>query len=163
MTHLPQYKFETILHDELHAVPFQHETPTQSLPLPSSTVSPPFCRTLFGYELDPVSSSFIRHPFRISLNRVAPRSSDTNYNYANNITLYPKYVVAADGSNSMIRRLCNVKLSGKEQIQQLLNVHFECPGLRDLLKPRPAMLHFIFNEVSSYFCATNFKYAHLYT
>jgi hypothetical protein len=28
----------------------------------------------------------------------------------------------------------------------LMNIHFTCPGLRELLSPRPAMLYFVFNE-----------------
>ena len=63
-------------------------------------------------------------------------------------TLRPKYLIGADGSNSLIRKFCNIDMVGKANMQELLNVHFTCMGLRDLLKPRPAMLYFVFNEVS---------------
>lgn len=56
------------------------------------------------------------------------------------------YLVAADGSNSFVRRQLGIKLEGTEQLHTLINVHFTCPGLRPRLSPRPAMLYFVFNE-----------------
>ena len=57
------------------------------------------------------------------------------------------YLIAADGANSFIRNKIGISLKGKAEMQTLLNVHFSCPGLRELLHPRPAMLYFVFNEV----------------
>ena len=57
------------------------------------------------------------------------------------------YVIGTDGSNSFIRRQCNIIMEGDESMQSLINVHFRCKGLHKLLKPRPAMLYFVFNEV----------------
>lgn len=58
-----------------------------------------------------------------------------------------KYLIGADGSNSFIRRSLGISMEGEEAMQYLMNVHFTCPGLRQLLQPRPAMLYFVFNEV----------------
>eukprot|EP01035_Chromulina_nebulosa_P019032 gene19032-24852_t len=35
---------------------------------------------------------------------------------------------------------------GNKALQTLLNVYFTCKGLHNHLKPRPAMLYFVFNE-----------------
>ena len=56
------------------------------------------------------------------------------------------YLVAADGSNSLVRRALGISLEGSKKLQTLMNVHFTCPGLNARLQPRPAMLYFVFNE-----------------
>lgn len=57
-----------------------------------------------------------------------------------------KYLVAADGANSFIRRSLGIPLEGEDSMQSLVNVHFTCKGLRELLTPRSAMLYFVYNE-----------------
>lgn len=65
-----------------------------------------------------------------------------------------KYLIGADGANSFIRnKIIGVPMKGKEKMQHLMNVHFSCPGLRSRLKPKTAMLYFVFNEVT----LTNFS------
>lgn len=56
------------------------------------------------------------------------------------------YLIAADGSNSYIRRKLGIPMIGNDSLQTLVNVHFKCKGLDRFLKPRPAMLYFSFNE-----------------
>ena len=68
------------------------------------------------------------------------------HNLAGSNSLTCDYLVAADGSNSFVRRQLGIELQGTDQLQTLINVHFTCPGLRNRLIPRPAMLYFVFNE-----------------
>ncbi|KAJ1401724.1 FAD-binding monooxygenase [Ochromonadaceae sp. CCMP2298] len=57
-----------------------------------------------------------------------------------------RYLVAADGANSKLREHLGIPMEGLQSMQSLINVHFHCKGLRQLLQPRPAMLYFVFNE-----------------
>ena len=63
------------------------------------------------------------------------------------IELECKYLIGADGASSTVRNSLGIAMQGEEAMQHLVNVHFSCPGLRPLLRPRPAMLYFTFNEV----------------
>ncbi len=63
------------------------------------------------------------------------------------IELECKYLIGADGASSTVRNSLGIAMQGEEAMQHLVNVHFSCPGLRALLRPRPAMLYFTFNEV----------------
>jgi 2-polyprenyl-6-methoxyphenol hydroxylase-like FAD-dependent oxidoreductase len=56
-----------------------------------------------------------------------------------------RYLVAADGANSQIRRLLGVAMRGKPALQHLVNIHFTAPALRQRLAGREAMLYFVFN------------------
>ena len=71
--------------------------------------------------------------------------SNTDNSHA--FDLSPRFIIAADGAHSQIREAIGVRLTGQEALQTLMNVHFTCPGLRQLLQPRSAMLYFVFNEV----------------
>jgi 2-polyprenyl-6-methoxyphenol hydroxylase-like FAD-dependent oxidoreductase len=63
------------------------------------------------------------------------------------VEVIPRFVVGADGTHSLVRRLAGIPFTGESDLQQMLNVHFVCKGLRARLTPRSAMLYFIFNEV----------------
>ena len=56
-----------------------------------------------------------------------------------------RYLVAADGANSQIRRLLGVAMRGKPALQHLVNIHFTAPALRQRLAGREAKLYFVFN------------------
>lgn len=56
-----------------------------------------------------------------------------------------RYLIAADGANSQIRRLLGVAMCGKPALQHLVNIHFTAPALRQHLSGREAMLYFVFN------------------
>ena len=70
-----------------------------------------------------------------------------------------KYVIAADGAGSSTREAAGIGLSGKRQLGSLVNIHFRCKGLGQLLvrdkrlpgnrtgQQRPGMLYFVYNEV----------------
>lgn len=71
-----------------------------------------------------------------------------------------KYVVAADGAGSSVREAAGIPLSGRRELGNLVNIHFRCKGLGQLLvgdkgprgkgrrhKNRPGMLYFVYNEV----------------
>ena len=57
-----------------------------------------------------------------------------------------RYLVAADGANSRLRRMLGVPLRGKSDMQHLVNIHFIAPGLQSSLRGREAMLYFVFNS-----------------
>jgi 2-polyprenyl-6-methoxyphenol hydroxylase-like FAD-dependent oxidoreductase len=59
-------------------------------------------------------------------------------------TLHTKLVVAADGSNSLLRRLWKIDSKGTHSIQHLLNVHILLD--KDQQPPPPSMLYAIYNE-----------------
>jgi len=74
------------------------------------------------------------------------------------IELECKYLIGADGASSTVRNSLGIAMEGEEAMQHLVNVHFSCPGLRDLLRPRPAMLYFTFNEVTIGLCLVSEVY-----
>lgn len=125
--HLAQNRFEAALRDELERL------------RPRG-----YCRTLFGYSVSNVSHNNTTG-WNLSLNSLEMNKFSTSSG-PSSLSLYPKYLVAADGANSLVRRQLGIELVGREDMQTLVNVHFICRGLRDKLK-RPAMLYFVFNEV----------------
>lgn len=108
----------------------------------------------------------VRRKRRSSSNLAAePIASDGNNTTATieSTTISCKYVVAADGAGSSVRAAAGMGLSGKRDLGHLVNIHFTCPELADLLVPdkdgngrykggdtrrRPGMLYFVYNEVS---------------
>ena len=72
----------------------------------------------------------------------------TNKATSDSLTLDCDYLIAADGAHSFIRRALGIGWHGEAALQSLVNVHFTCKGLHTSLKPRPAMLYFVFNEKS---------------
>jgi 2-polyprenyl-6-methoxyphenol hydroxylase-like FAD-dependent oxidoreductase len=124
---LPQNKFENILRKEV----LQNESTAE---------------LLFGYEAKDIISSL--NGTRVLLKRSNYGKAEARGNSKDDdvIELNCVYLLAADGANSLARQSLGIPLVGEECIQTLLNVHFTCYGLRDLLKPRPAMLYFVFNE-----------------
>lgn len=69
-----------------------------------------------------------------------------------------KYVIAADGAGSSVREAAGIGLSGRRELGNLVNIHFRCKGLGQLLlgdkglqgkgkRRRPGMLYFVYNEV----------------
>lgn len=69
-----------------------------------------------------------------------------------------KYVVAADGAGSSVREAAGIGLSGRQGLGNLVNIHFRCKGLGQLLlggeglrgqrrRQGPGMLYFVYNEV----------------
>lgn len=62
--------------------------------------------------------------------------------------IHTKYLIAADGANSMIRKAIGIQMSGEVGLQTLLNVFFRCKGLSRLMTQRPSMLYFVFNQAS---------------
>lgn len=69
-----------------------------------------------------------------------------------------KYVIAADGAGSSVREAAGIGLTGRRELGNLVNIHFRCKGLGQLLLGdkgrqgkgrlhRPGMLYFVYNEV----------------
>jgi len=56
-----------------------------------------------------------------------------------------KYLIAADGSRSKVREVCNIGLEGKRGIESFVSIHFKCPELAGRLQGKFAMLYFVFN------------------
>ena len=144
--HLPQNRFESNLRLEL-----------------TTAESQQYCTQVFGYavnKIDRMDNKIQLHISNVSSNKINAHdkngiknsiNKDTlntkHHDFPETTTINPKYLIAADGSNSVIRESVGIKLIGESNMQELLNVHFICLGLRGLLKPRPAMLYFVFNEV----------------
>lgn len=55
------------------------------------------------------------------------------------------YVVAADGSSSVIRHKAQISMLGERGVQHLMNIHFSSRALAQATSHRPAMLYFIYN------------------
>lgn len=124
--HLPQNKFETILRKEVL----------------ENTREP--AELLFGYEAKKITYSAQGTHLRVEKSkwgRTGPSAVTDE-----DIDIRCDYLVAADGANSLVRRSLDISLKGEESMHTLMNIHFTCAGLLDLLMPRPAMLYFVFNE-----------------
>ncbi len=53
-----------------------------------------------------------------------------------------RYVVAADGAGSRIRRSLGIEMQGPPRIQSFLMIHFGA-NLREMVRDRPGVLHFV--------------------
>lgn len=126
ITHLPQNKLEIILREEV----FSKKTCRPSL--------------FFGYEAESITDTSIDNILLIK------RSGSGKMNPAilndEKVSIRCDHLIAADGANSLARRTLNIALKGEDSMHTLMNIHFTCQGLSDLLKPRPAMLYFVFNQ-----------------
>eukprot|EP00596_Hydrurales_sp_CCMP1899_P000793 CAMPEP_0119044178 /NCGR_PEP_ID=MMETSP1177-20130426/29244_1 /TAXON_ID=2985 /ORGANISM="Ochromonas sp, Strain CCMP1899" /LENGTH=547 /DNA_ID=CAMNT_0007013807 /DNA_START=399 /DNA_END=2039 /DNA_ORIENTATION=- len=125
VVHLPQNKFEKILRKEVN-----------------KNVSTGTCELLLGYEAKDLN--FTADGTNIVLKKSTYKKSVDISN--DEIELKCDYLVAADGANSLVRRSLDIELHGQDSMHTLMNIHFTCHGLRELLNPRPAMLYFVFNE-----------------
>ena len=151
---MPQSTFETYLRKEIHDIATSSAT--------AATDKKSYVNTFYGYDVVQVHQHPITNTLELSIKLTSTAESfnktiatttttttTTTTNDSNtSAILRPKYLIGADGSNSFIRKFCHIDMVGQSNMQELLNVHFTCIGLRDLLKPRPAMLYFVFNEVS---------------
>jgi 2-polyprenyl-6-methoxyphenol hydroxylase-like FAD-dependent oxidoreductase len=127
VVHLPQNKFEVILREEV-----------------SKNVGDS-CELLLGYEAKDLN--FTAEGTNIVLKKSTYKTKAIqNNDLLDQIELNCDYLVAADGANSIVRRSLDIDLHGQDSMHTLMNVHFTCHGLRELLNPRPAMLYFVFNE-----------------
>jgi 2-polyprenyl-6-methoxyphenol hydroxylase-like FAD-dependent oxidoreductase len=123
---LPQNKLEIILREEV----FNKKSCPPAL--------------YFGYEAESITDKSTDNLIVIKKSG----SSKTNPAILNaeEISIRCDYLIAADGANSLARRTLNIPLRGEDSMHTLMNIHFTCRGLSDLLKPRPAMLYFVFNQ-----------------
>lgn len=127
VVHLPQNKFEVILREEAFKNPKNSG----------------LCEIILGYEAKsltytPAGTEIVLK--KSCFNKPAPSTT------ASDILMKCDYLVAADGANSAVRRSLEIPLIGEDSMHTLMNIHFTCHGLLDLLQPRPAMLYFSFNE-----------------
>ena len=53
-----------------------------------------------------------------------------------------RYVIAADGAGSRVRRALGIEMQGPPRIQSFLMIHFGA-NLRELVRDRPGVLHFV--------------------
>jgi 2-polyprenyl-6-methoxyphenol hydroxylase-like FAD-dependent oxidoreductase len=127
VVHLPQNKFEQILRAQVDCSLYNE--------------------TYYGCEVVNVKSQVTDN------NKISVNLKNLMNNNDNNITpsmITCDYLIGSDGSNSFVRKFLNIPWNGEECLQNLINVHFRCEGLFKYLNPRPAMLYFVFNEVSVY-------------
>jgi 2-polyprenyl-6-methoxyphenol hydroxylase-like FAD-dependent oxidoreductase len=120
--HLAQNKLETLLRAQLIDSSDSYNTVGS--------------KTFFGYEV--TECTHTSSGSQIQLRSKSAIKDEHNF--------HCKYLVAADGANSFIRRSLGIPLEGEDSMQSLVNVHFTCKGLRELLTPRSAMLYFVYNE-----------------
>ena len=123
IVHLPQNKFEAILRKEVF--------------------KQPLADVMLGYEAKSLAYSPGGTDIVLKKNNFNNTPSSS---LPSEILLKCDYLVAADGANSVVRRSLDIPLIGEDSMHTLMNIHFTCHGLLDLLKPRPAMLYFAFNE-----------------
>ena len=57
-----------------------------------------------------------------------------------------KYLIAADGASSSIRKQLGIDMIGEPAMQHLVNIHFFSRELWHHVKDRPAMLYFVFSS-----------------
>ena len=57
-----------------------------------------------------------------------------------------KYLIAADGASSRVRKQLGIGMIGEPAMQHLVNIHFFSRDLWQHVKQRPAMLYFVFNS-----------------
>jgi 2-polyprenyl-6-methoxyphenol hydroxylase-like FAD-dependent oxidoreductase len=126
VVHLPQNKFEIILRKEVL----------------ENTRAP--AELLFGYEAKKMIYSAQGTYLRVEKSKWGRTGPSVTTD--EDIEIRCDYLVAADGANSLVRRSLDISLKGDESMHTLMNIHFTCAGLLDLLMPRPAMLYFVFNE-----------------
>lgn len=60
--------------------------------------------------------------------------------------IHAKYLVAADGASSNIRKQLGIRMIGEPALQHLVNIHFFSKELWHHLRDRPAMLYFVFSS-----------------
>lgn len=83
-------------------------------------------------------------------NNTLPKD-DTATHHPNNRSCYTiktKYIVAADGAHSIIRKSFDVPMLGPGAIQHLINIHFISPDLGKALAGREGMLYFVFGPTA---------------
>lgn len=57
-----------------------------------------------------------------------------------------KYLIVADGANSLLRQQMGIGMHPAHAMQHLINVHFKSPDLAALLSSNPAMLYFVLSS-----------------
>jgi 2-polyprenyl-6-methoxyphenol hydroxylase-like FAD-dependent oxidoreductase len=142
--HLAQNRFEDILLTRHH----QHSESAQNL-----------ITSYFGY-----SGELVDRHLDGSKIRLVPAPSQPSRSKEVPQEIECDYLVSCEGTTSSVRNQLGIKYEGKEKLQHLMNIHFKCHGLSSHLKANdskfstintdrkpPAMLHFIFNEVSNFF------------
>lgn len=132
VVHLPQNKFEGIL---------RHEASQRARECGAELF---FGHAVTGYDWAKEDS---REHHVVHLQRPEGGSNSISAT-ANSASLQCTYLVAADGASSLARQSLGISLGGAPALQTLMNIHFTCPGLKARLKPRPAMLYFVFNEAT---------------
>lgn len=139
VVHLPQNRLEKILREDL---------------LAAAGALPDGIRSDFfkGYDAHSFSSSDSGVSFSITKNTsISDPAGDATAGDVNKrtVSMQCDYLIGADGAHSLVRRELGIPMQGRAALQHLVNVHFTCPGLFHQLQPRPAMLYFVFNEVSA--------------
>ncbi len=135
---------ESLRGDEIGRVPFE------SLHLGNETLrtSPHPLRNLSQHRLEPFLRSHVRD-LRGGLRWTTARYEDdvvvstlVDVTSGEDIEIRSRYVIAADGAGSAVRRFLGVKMIGPEEIQNFLAIHVEA-DLREVVRDRPGTLYWI--------------------
>lgn len=125
--HLPQNKFEeTLRKAKNNFILDPKDLETKSNPI------------LLGYQAEILERNNSGCTINISSSQTTNRS---------NYSIDCDYLVSAEGAHSSIRNKLNIKMTGHSNLQHLMNIHFQCPGLSKRLPDRPGMLYFVYNNV----------------
>lgn len=102
----------------------------------------------------------VRHHLSPSYGPAAATAAASTPNNSRASSVWCKYVIAADGAGSSVRAAAGLRLSGRRDLGHVVNIHFRCEGLGELLlgeggrgkRQRPGMLYFVYNEVCAGVC-----------
>ncbi|CBJ25915.1 Monooxygenase [Ectocarpus siliculosus] len=96
----------------------------------------------------------VRHHLSPSGGPAAATAAASTPNSTRASSVSCKYIIAADGAGSSVRAAAGLRLSGRRDLGHVVNIHFRCEGLGELLlgeggggkRQRPGMLYFVYNE-----------------
>ena len=132
--------------DNITRSTFWEQTPTAVVHLPQNKFEDILRKNIFIQEDGNKTILYGAEVVNINYKNMSKKTEVTYTKNYSNHKITCDYLIAADGSNSYIRKKLGIRMIGNDSLQTLVNVHFKCKGLDKFLKPRPAMLYFSFNE-----------------
>lgn len=141
VTHLPQHQFENLVNDSLDEISLKSNVLTRFKGYEFVKFEAP------GKDYHKLKDDYDHNIVQMQLRRV--NDAENSHHKTENLMIRSKFLVAADGAHSTIRNQLGIDIIGKRSMLTILNVHFRCEGLTDLLyshTPRPAMLYFTYHK-----------------
>jgi 2-polyprenyl-6-methoxyphenol hydroxylase-like FAD-dependent oxidoreductase len=130
--------------DELGSVPFERQHRIESL----FDVTPTPLRNLSQHRLEPILRDHTK-ALAAAVEWVGATQDPTGVvstlrdgRTGRSQSISSRYLVAADGAGSSVRRWLGIAMDGPQRLQSILSIHVEA-DLRSLVKERPATLYWI--------------------